>query len=227
MKRIPISRSRRSHKQLENHRVRQGRRSRGQGRLARPPLAYRQRGGRGTDGEAFNAPEDWHEPQESGHTRYVVQEPGHGYVHPVTVDEVSERLEQLPQKFTCSLEVVQLSRMTRKRALFPCYGMQWGPNIYLYPIEESLVETYVRPPLPQQLIEARMYGGRWSQDGEVWRLEWTWDSIRDFYLNNILIHEVGHVNDDRNRSFDRRERYADWFAVEYGYRASRGRRRQA
>ena len=57
--------------------------------------------------------------------------------------------------------------MTRKRALFPCYGMQWGTAVYLYPIEATLVEHYARPPRPEQLIEARMYGGQWQPPGAV------------------------------------------------------------
>ncbi len=113
--------------------------------------------------------------------------------------------------------------MTRKRRLFPCYGLQWGTAVYLYPIEESLEELYVQTPRPAQRIETEMFGGRWVQDGNLWRLIWTTDTIRDFYLNNVLIHEIGHINDSRNTSFRKRERFADWFAVEYGYRASRGR----
>jgi len=111
--------------------------------------------------------------------------------------------------------------MTRKRQLFPCYGMQWGTSVYLYPMEESLIELYRRPPTPQQQIEARMYGGRWENDGKMWRLTWTDETIKDFYLNNVLIHEVGHVNDARNTSSQNRERFANWFAIEYGYRATR------
>jgi hypothetical protein len=113
--------------------------------------------------------------------------------------------------------------MTRKRSLFPLYGMQWGPNIYLYPIEASLQETYTRPPTPQQLIEARMFGGDWKQAGRIWTLTWSRESIRDFYLNNVLVHEIGHVNDTRNTNSAARERYANWFATEFGYRSSRGR----
>lgn len=193
-------------------------------RHARPVAAYRQRGNGGPGSEAFYASEDWHEPIGRKEIKFVVQPAGAGYIHPVTINEVRRRLEQVPSQFTDKLEVVQFSRMSRKRALFPCYGMQWGPNIYLYPIEETLIETYTRPPLPEQLIEARMHGGRWSQEGDVWHLSWSEEAIKDFYLNNVLIHELGHVNDDRNTNFDRRERYANWFAIEYGYRASRGRR---
>jgi hypothetical protein len=108
--------------------------------------------------------------------------------------------------------------MTRKRELFPLYGLQWGTAVYLYPIETSLVEEFVQRPKPHQEIETRIYGGEWSRRGKIWRLKWTLDSVRDFYLNNILIHEVGHALDDRNlRTLDR-ERFANWFAVEYGYR---------
>jgi len=190
----------------------------------RPAVAHRSRGmGRSRQREAFNAPETWHEPADREQIHYIMQPAGTGYVHPATLDEIRDRIAQLPPRLTRSLEVVQLSRMTRKRALFPCYGMQWGSSVYLYPIEETLIEHFALPPKPQQRIEAEMYGGRWHNEGGQWRLEWTEETIRDFYLNNILIHEIGHICDDRNTSFTDRERYADWFAVEYGYRASRGR----
>lgn len=192
---------------------------------SRPVAAYRRRNSPSKSiQEPFNAPEDWHEPTGRKDVQVVVQEPGKGYVHAVTAQEIRDRIAQLPKKFTRNLEVVQLSGMTRKRVLFPCYGMQWGAAVYLYPIERSFVETYVRPPQPQQIIEAKMYGGAWKPAGKDWKLEWTPESIKDFYLNNVLIHEIGHVHDDWNSNSEDRERYAIWFATEYGYRASRGRR---
>ncbi len=195
---------------------------RGQG--TKPAAGFRQRGGEKGHSETFNAPEIWHEPTGDGRIEYLVDDAGPGYVHPVTADDVRERIEQLPTHLKGGLETVHLRGMTRKRALFPCYGMQWGSTVYLYAIEESLIETYTRPPRPHQLIEARMFGGVWAQEGNVWTLMWTEESIRDFYLNNVLIHEIGHVIDHRNTNFDDRERFANWFATEYGYRASRGRR---
>lgn len=215
-------RSNRSVSPLATPRLRQ-RRSSGKTQ-SRPVVAYRQRGPGRNVTNSFNAPELWHEPTESGEVRFHVQNAGKGYVHAVTIDDVRERLEHLPAHLRGGLEVVQLSRMTRKRALFPCYGMQWGCAVYLYPVEESLVETYVRPPRPAQIKEAAMHGGRWYEDGAYWKLAWTPETVRDFYLNNVLIHEIGHVYDTWNSNFDARERYANWFADEYGFRASRGRR---
>jgi len=192
-----------------------------------PASAHQRRGEGLAHGRAFDAPEVWHSPvnredSQDHDLNIVIQPAGKGYIHPVSADEVRERILQLPTKFQEKLDVVQFSRMTKKRRLFPCYGLQWGSAVYLYPIEASLEELYVRAPRPAQRIETEMYGGRWIQDGNLWRLVWTENKIRDFYLNNVLIHEIGHINDDRNASFRKREQFADWFAVEYGYRASRG-----
>jgi hypothetical protein len=190
----------------------------------RPAAGFRQRFHETGYTEGFGAPEVWHEAVGRRDIKFVVEPAGEGYIHPVTTEEVAERIADLPKRFRSRLETVQFSRMTRKRALFPCYGMQWGTAVYLYPIEATFVERYVRPPRPEQLIEARMFGGQWESEGRGWKLSWTADSIKDFYLNNVLIHEIGHTVDDRNGGFIDRERFANWFAIEYGYRASRGRR---
>lgn len=200
-------------------------------REARPLFAFRQRSlERASNRDDFSAPEKWHEPvcreataRVNAAPRMIVQDPGPGFRHAVTPEEVRDRIALLPAEFVRNLDVVQFSGMTRKRRTSPCYGMQWGTAIYLYPIEENFVEQHVTPPQPQQAIEARMYGGEWSQQGELWLLAWTAESIRDFYLNNVLIHEIGHLNDPRNSKPADRERFANWFAIEYGYRASRGR----
>jgi hypothetical protein len=169
-------------------------------------------------------PETWYEAQEQSSGRYavVVQPAGHGFRHVVSEQEVRERLAQLPSWMVQPLQVVQLSQMTRKKRRSPCYGMQWGTTIYLYPIEESLIETFCSPPGPGQKIEAAMFGARWEAAPlGRWKLTWSESAIRDFYLNNVLIHELGHILDRRNASHRDRERFAEWFALEMGYKASR------
>ncbi|MEX0819250.1 MAG: hypothetical protein WD070_06645 [Pirellulaceae bacterium] len=187
-------------------------------------MAKRSRGRVGQDRGPFIPPEDWYEPEHvcSDSFEVVIQEPGRGYRHMVTEQEVRQRLSELPAKFTAPLEVVQLSRMTRKKRTFPCYGMQWGTALYLYPVEEELVEYFGRPPLPAEYNEMRVFGAKWEQQhGSLWKLTWTPATIRDFYLNNVLIHELGHLLDNRNTSYQDRERFAEWFAIEYGYRGRR------
>jgi len=183
---------------------------------------------------SYQPPEDWHAPGDSDDStdyRVVVQDAGPGYSHVVTEKDVRNRLAQLPESMLYPLHTVQLSRMTRKKRSFPCYGMQWGPTLYLYPIETELIEYFNRPPRPAEYNETRQFGGKWVQHASsLWTLVWTRETIRNFYLNNILIHELGHLLDDRNTSYRDRERYAEWFAIEYGVRASRqknGKRRRS
>jgi hypothetical protein len=168
-------------------------------------------------------PETWYEPEENwtGEFEVISRPAGRGFRHVVTEADVRRRLSQLPEWMLRELQVVELSTMTRKKRRSPCYGMQWGSTIYLYPIEESLVESFVQPPKPAQRVEASMYGARWEQAAGRWKLIWTEDAIRDFYLSNVLIHELGHILDSRNRSYKDRERFAEWFAIEHGYKASR------
>ena len=174
--------------------------------------------------EEFAPPETWHEPHErGGGYRILVQDSGENHRHIVTPEQIRDRLASVPQQFLEGLEVIQLSQMTRKKLSFPCYGMQWGASLYLYPLEESLEEIFFSPPRPEVVNEVKMYGGRWDRpEPGVWRLSWSEEAIQDFYLNNILIHELGHLVDDRNTSYTDRERYAEWFAIEYGYLPSGG-----
>ncbi len=169
-------------------------------------------------------PEDWYEPQDGGNGDYkVIHKPaGEGFRHVLSEADIRERLALLPPDMVSTLEVVQLSCMTRKKRQAPCYGMQWGNTIYLYPIESSRVERFTQAPRPAQQIEAQMYGARWQEAGNgYWHLIWSEEAIRDFYLNNVLIHELGHVLDNRNSSSVDRERWAEWFALEFGFKPSR------
>ncbi|MEX1042250.1 MAG: hypothetical protein WDZ51_16580 [Pirellulaceae bacterium] len=172
----------------------------------------------------FCPPEDWHEPlgDTRHHYRVIHQDAGEGFIHVLTEQEIRDRLAELPAWMVEDLEVVQLSKLTRKKLSFPCYGMQWGAAIYLYPMDETLIEYFPHPPRPAQEVEAGMFGAHWEQGEEgFWKLIWDEKSIKDFYLNNVLIHELGHLLDDRNNNYAARERYAEWFAIEYGYRPTR------
>jgi hypothetical protein len=188
----------------------------------------RARGGDTEQTNGFLPPEDWHEPSSERGQRFrvIVQDPGPDMKHVLTEAQIRARLEQLPPHLVAPLQVVQLSRMTRKKQSFPCYGMQWGTTIYLYPLENELIEYYNRPPRPAEFHEARLYGGNWVQTGSVWRLEWTRESVEDFYLNNVLMHELGHLLDHRNNRHVDRERYAEWFAIHYGYKPTQAERRR-
>ena len=54
------------------------------------------------------------------------------------------------------------------------------------------------------------------------------ESLKRFYLQDVLMHELGHHVDSPNfisKSDKKAEGFAEWFASEYGYRLARLRRR--
>ncbi len=183
---------------------------------------------RRTRGQVFDPTEDWYEPAEQRDYRVIVKKPGHGYRHVVTKEQIRSRLAQLPPHFLRDLEVVQLATVTRKKERCPCYGLQWGTAIYLYPFDETLTEEFDQPPPRSLIIEAKMFGGRFVQDTpRSWKLIWTETAARDFQLNNVLIHELGHLVDLRNTTYIDQERFAEWFAIRYGYLSSGGQSKRS
>src|SRR3989344_2004935 len=154
--------------------------------------------------------EKWYEPSdEVNGYRIIVEKPGKGRRHVVTPDDIRERLAQFPPEMLRSLEIVKLSRMTRKLSYECIYGMQWGNTIYMYPMEDDLMEKFDSLPDAQSQMETGRYGAKHSVENGSWVTRWNEQTIRDFYLNNILIHELGHTLDDHNRSAHKREAFAN------------------
>ena len=171
-------------------------------------------------------PLTWYEPHERGdiilNPQYHVEDPGKGYVHPVTRLDVAERLLLLPERIraqlSTALQHVEMLTMTKKMKREPHYGMQWGSTVYLYPIEAEYEEYFGRPPRPAELQGIKRYGARWLQHNQnLWICKWTRKTLADFYLENVLMHELGHLLDKRNTSPIDRERFAEAFAQQYGH----------
>jgi len=171
---------------------------------------------------AFTVPEKWYEPvQDHDDIKIIQHPPGSGYIHPASTVEVRCFLaDLLPEIIPPELQIIQLSSITRKRDREPLYGMQWGCAVYLYPQGENLIEEYTVAPKPEHKQVTEKYGGHWHnrQNGK-WTLIWKKiEQLRDFYLHNVLMHEIGHAHDNRNTTPRKREQFANAFAIEHGDR---------
>jgi hypothetical protein len=153
-----------------------------------------------------------------------VSDPHPDFVRPVNENDIRAALATVPADYTADLRAVFVLSGSKKQArvarrLF-CWGTYWRRCIFLAPFPKSLMEASYRPELcPSKLIE-------WERAGAVIRdvpggVRVTFDaaSLRRFYLREVLMHEVGHHVDRRPREPSRtREGFANWFALEYGYR---------
>ena len=151
------------------------------------------------------------------------------------VDEISvlEALRTVPSHFTKGLDAVLLLGGTRKqeKAFKRCfvYGRYSTDRIFLHPFpRKHMVLTYRFEGRPSILNEYERAGAKISFERRCWHVQFDEESLKRFYLQDVLMHELGHHVDSpnfRSKSDKKAEGFAEWFASEYGYRLARLRRR--
>jgi hypothetical protein len=139
-----------------------------------------------------------------------------GFVRPCTPEAVANVLGVIPNAFLHDLTgVFLLGGTTRQRSLTTktTYGMYSRGRIFLcaYP-QKLMTQKWARMPKPSVTKEYTKFGATLVPHGKGGALL-TFDesSLRQFYLYDVLLHEVGH-HVDRDDKADNAERFAHWFA---------------
>lgn len=128
---------------------------------------------------------------------------------------MADVLATIPPEFLVDLAGVFLLGGTAKqrRLTKVTYGMYSMGRIFLFAFPETaLVQRWPKMPKPSVEREYTKLGATISSDGKAGALL-TFDlsSLRQFYLYDVLLHEVGH-HIDRAQRASNAERYAHWFA---------------
>ena len=154
-----------------------------------------------------------------------------GWVYPCALEDVSNRLAQLPAEDVAGLWAVGLVSATRKRNRYNgtyFYGNR--PTIHLYSVPYSL-QFKMPPSTKRKDIETYewvelSYGMKFEQQGSRIFCQWSAADLRHFIVEHVLLHEVGHHVYHRRRQqlgYD----YKPWtteseqFAEAYALRHSR------
>ncbi len=147
--------------------------------------------------------------------RIFVDEPGENYFHPVTPFEIAEKLQEIPSEFLRDLKAIRLCSISRKKKIFYRFGMYVGDNVCLYPFSDTLKLSISKKKLkPSITIEFEKFGGKWIFENGYWYLQFDRESVKNFYLNNVLIHEIAHHYDRESKEKDR-EYFADNFVIQF------------
>jgi hypothetical protein len=147
------------------------------------------------------------------------------FIVPFSEEDIHSALARIPAAFIDGIKAIlvpsgsrrQLAALERLHLL----GEYWQQCIFLHPYPRRLMKmAFPRTP-PPHVVQA--YNRAEATIAETRTgIEVSFDeaSLKRYYLCDVLMHEIGHHNDHRLRSRPRgeRERFATWFASEYGFR---------
>jgi hypothetical protein len=172
-------------------------------------------------------PESIFETQENEGIKIYSLEVQAGFVRPFDSKDVAEYLKKLPEEFLQGIVGIYLLGGTKKqmRASFGSlfrYGCYWGGDIYLhaFPEKRMTLSFMKKQPNPSILEEYRRANASIKSIKGGLNISFDIGSLKSFFLRDVLMHEIGHHVDRGNadQTHKRSERFAEWFASEYGYR---------
>lgn len=147
------------------------------------------------------------------------------YVFPVTGQEAMERLRQLPANHIEGITHVWMRRMGPGDSGRPLGSYSYGLGyavIVLYPWPRDL--RWFAGAKKVHRFWARLvsrFGGRLERRNGKWYAKFTEDGARRFFLDDLILHEVGHHNDWRDSSpanHKQEEEFAIQYAAEWARR---------
>ena len=133
---------------------------------------------------------------------YILENPSRDFYFPVTIDEIKLTLSKLPNEHTEHLTHIWFQKIKKSDYLngdtfqgcFIC-----GSNVYLIVLHPFPTDNKMRfgktKPENKNLNYYKKYSIDLQQDDYGWFLQWTEETIKDYYLNDLLLHEIGHSVD--------------------------------
>ena len=159
---------------------------------------------------------------------FIKDNPSRDFYFPVNEKEILEKLNQLPKEHFDKITHIWLRKFRKKdyeknktvQGMFIC-GSKVN-LIVLHPFQKNLQMLFGdKKPSKRNL---KMYSNwcdtlAYDEKLKSWYLQWKKETIKDYYLNSLLLHEVGHFIDSQYERFwskatrDKQENFADMYAI--------------
>ena len=157
---------------------------------------------------------------------YFQDNPSKDFFYPVTIEEIKAVIARLPPKHTEYLTHIWLRKNDKKdyekgKTYQGCFVCGSGVHLivlYAFPVDLKM-RFGKRKPLKKELKFYGNFSAELGQDEKGWYLQWSASEIKNYYLNSLLLHEIGHHVDFiyyhywSNASRKRDEAFADDYAV--------------
>jgi hypothetical protein len=157
---------------------------------------------------------------------YIINNPSRDFYFPVSVDEVKNTLSKLPIDHIDHLTHIWFQKIKKDDYLegktfqgcFVC-----GNGVYLIILHPFPVDNKMRigknKPIKKILNYYSEFTTDLNEDKDGWYLQWTDEKINRYYLESLLLHEIGHSIDCFYKRYwskatvDKKENWADNYAA--------------
>lgn len=124
------------------------------------------------------------------------------FYFPVTIDEIKETLKKLPKEHTKYLTHLWLDKVKKSeyykgetlQAEFICGSNVYIIKLYAVPKDNRMIFGQTKP-TTKQLSFYKQYCTDLQHDKNGWYLQWTLESYKKYYLEKLLLNEIGHSVD--------------------------------
>jgi len=151
------------------------------------------------------------------------------FIFPISKSDIEYTLSLLPEEFTKGINGIFLLSGTNKQESFAQKAMVFGgynpflKTIVLHPFPTKYLNSfYKKLPAPHKLNDFKRAGARIKKVNKGWEIKFSLMNLRNFYLNDVLIHEIGHhIDENYDKSNKKMENFAEHFVQQYSSRNNR------
>jgi hypothetical protein len=156
---------------------------------------------------------------------FIVDNPSRDFFFPLTPDEIKRELYHLPKRNWSTITHIWERRFKKteyEAGELPLAEFICGSGvrlIVLYPWPKDLcMPLGCRKPTGPQLKTFAGYTTDLRHSDDCWHLIWTVEAVKNFCVEQLLYHEVGHHVDWYNRHWSKANKKAvEEFANQYAY----------
>ena len=128
---------------------------------------------------------------------YLEDEPPKDMFFPVTLADIAETLAKLPREDTSGITHVWLRRPKAsefRNGRIPFAEYVYADGIFavvFYPWPENMAIPLAKKPGDAILNRYKKWGPKLFSHKAKWRIEWNPEVVRDFYLSDLILQEIG------------------------------------
>ena len=153
---------------------------------------------------------------------FLKDNPSKDMYFPVNSQEVSSALSNLPEADTAGLTHVWLRRAKPgdfEKELIPFAEYICGSGVYLivlYPWPRNMLLPLSKRPTAAKLKRYQRWAPELVYSKNLWHLKWQPEAVKDFYLSDLIPHEIAHHVDYQQRHWSKANtRQREEFAIQY------------